>query len=384
MKNICLLLLSSLFAADIVAQTFDANKVMAYFQDQQYEDAINYLKPLAATDSNNVQLLGYLAYAYNVTENVNTAASCYARILAIDSINVSANQNLASIYMNRNEKEAQVLTSRLIRLQPLRSAHYRNMGHLLDRRKEKDSAIIFFEEAYRLDPQDLRNISALADILIDTRNLPKADSILALGMVIDSMYIPFLISAVRSAYENERYEGAIIPGRRLIDQQDVTIGPLTQLILSYYHLNRYDECIDACEYLRQHEIETEAVKYYEAKARSKIGDYTRSNELLRECLTSAISERAELYYYALADNYEEVGNYARAIANYDTAYYLFKAPLVKYNVGRIYETRLKNPAMANKYFKTYLLLADTSTPDEKKVYYYLQKRYKARKESDGK
>src|SRR5688572_27428088 len=125
MKAIYLLLLTHFFANYITGQTFNVNKIMTYFQDQQYEDAIHYLKPIAATDSNNIQVLGYLAYAYNVTENVNTAATYYARILAIDSTNISANQNLASIYMNRNSHVAELLTSRLMRLQPARSLHYR-------------------------------------------------------------------------------------------------------------------------------------------------------------------------------------------------------------------------------------------------------------------
>lgn len=374
MKSVILLIVVTLFATDTFTQTFDPNKVTSFFQDQQYEEAIDYLQPLAANDSNNIQLLAYLAYAYNVSENTNAAAQYYARILGIDSTNVSANHNLANLYMQRRESDAELLISRLIRLQPQRSLHYRNKGQLLDRRKEKDSAAQYFEKAFHLDPQDLRNISAFADILIDTGNYVKADSILSAGLQLDSMYIPFLITSIRSAYETDKYEQVIIYGRRLMAQQDVTIKPLTQLILAYYHLQKYSECIEICEYLRQQEIETEAVKYYEAKAWAKMGKYERSNELLHECLASAISERAELYYYALADNYEETGSYTRAISIYDTAYYLFKAPLVKYNVGRIYQTKLKNRELADKYFQRYLFLADTSKADEKKIYEYLQNR----------
>lgn len=91
-------------------------------------------------------------------------------------------------------------------------------------------------------------------------------------------------------------------GGRLVAQQDVTIKPLTQLILAYYHLEQYTECIEVCD---------------------------------------SFSERAEMYYYALADNAEETGNYTSAITNYDTAYYLFKAPIVKYNLGRIYQTKFE-------------------------------------------
>jgi tetratricopeptide (TPR) repeat protein len=191
--------------------------------------------------------------------------------------------------------------------------------------------------------------------------------------------VPLLVSAIRLAYETENYEQTIVPGERLIRLGEVTLKPLTQLILSYYTLSRYQECIAVCNYLKQQEIITEAVNYYEAKAWAKLGKFDQSNELLRLCIESAISERAEMYYSALADNYETTGFYVKAIAHYDTAYYLFRDPVVKYNLGRIYETRMKNPMMANKYFKSYLSMADTSTRDEKKIYRYLHERYRSKK-----
>ena len=159
----------------------------------------------------------------------------------------------------------------------------------------------------------------------------------------------------------------------------MNLSALTKVALAYYNLQKYQECVRVCEYMLGVGLEVEAVFYYEAKAWAKLREFDRSNALLRTCIESAVSQKAELYYFALADNYEETEQYNRAIAHYDTAYYLFKAPLVKYNVGRIYETKLKNPDKANKYFKNYLLIADTSTPDEKKVFWYLHNRYRVKK-----
>lgn len=386
MKFSLLAIFSILFINSIFAQDdTHKQKVLGYFQDQQFDEAINYLLPVIQYDSMNVQLLGYLGYAYTMVEQNRTAEIMYERILAIDSNHISANLSLSRLYSQRRPERSQELTARLIRLQPEKDAHYRMMGQLLDRKKEKDSAYYFFETAYRIAPQDPRNAAPLADVLLDTKNYPRADSILAAGLAQDSMYVPFLISAIRSAYETEHYELSIVPGERLMAQQDVTLKPFTQLILSYYMLNRYTDCIDVCQYLRDQEIETEALNYYEAKAWAKLREFERSNALLRTCIESAVSAKAELYYFALADNYEETNQFNRAIAHYDTAYYFFKAPLAKYNVGRIYETKLKNPERANKYFKNYLLIADTSTDDEKKVFWYLHKRYRVKKSGqDGK
>ena len=84
---------------------------------------------------------------------------------------------------------------------------------------------------------------------------------------------------------------------------------------------------------------------------------------------------AEWYYNDLGDNYEELKNYKEAVAHYDTAYYLFKDPIMLYNCGRISESLLKNTAMARKYFMLYLKTAHPQSPEEKKAYNYVRTRW---------
>lgn len=54
-------------------------------------------------------------------------------------------------------------------------------------------------------------------------------------------------------------------------------------------------------------------------------------------------------------------------------------PTANYNIGRIYQTRLNDTPLAKKYFKNYLLFADTATPDKKKVYRYVHQWYSTNK-----
>jgi tetratricopeptide (TPR) repeat protein len=380
MKALYFLALCVLSFRGGTAQTgFDRNKLLDYFQGQQFEEAISYLQPLSQQDSGNVQLLGYLGYAYNMLDDTKAAARYYSQILLIDSNNISANINLANIYINKNPEITELIAWRLIGLQPEKSMHYLRMGNLLVRKNFRDSALAFYEKAYSLSPNDPRNVAALAEVLLDLKHYPRADSVLANGLAKDSMNVSYLTLSIRSAFETENYEKTLDAGEKLMQLQEVQLISLLHVVVSYYSLNRYNDCIRVCDYLRSQEIDGEAVNYYEAKARAKLKDYMKSNELLHKCIESAISKKAEMYYYALADNYEELGKYNTAIAHYDTAYYLFRDPLMKYNIGRIYETKFKNSEVASKYFKRYLMYADTSTPDKKKVYHYLNKRYSTKK-----
>jgi len=104
-----------------------------------------------------------------------------------------------------------------------------------------------------------------------------------------------------------------------------------------------------------------------------------SNELLAICLDKAISHTAEWYYNDLGSNYEELKDFKTAVANYDTAYYLFKEPLMLYNCGRIAETQLKNKAMARKYYTLYLRTAHPLSAEEKKAYNYVRLHYGSKK-----
>ena len=89
----------------------------------------------------------------------------------------------------------------------------------------------------------------------------------------------------------------------------------------------------------------------------------------------AISNTAEWYYNDLGDNYESTHDYRRSVAHYDTAFYLFHDPLALYTCGRICETELHDLGRARMYFRRYLALAKPQTPEEKKVYGFVKKRF---------
>ncbi len=350
----------------------DKNRVLEYFQGQQFDEAINYLLPALESDSNNLQVLGFLGYANYMNEDIASAKKYYQKIFDLDSNNVEAIQYLASLNSSRDPELAEMLTMRLINLQPDKAVWLRNMGDLLRRKKEKDSALLYYSQAYGMAPNDYRNAAALADVLIDQKQFAEADSILNAAPAKDSLNVSLLKLRVRSAYESKNYEQALIPGERLMRLDEPALNALTQLSLAYYNLKKYNDCIRVCEYMLDHNIDLESVYYYDARAWAKLNNFSRSNELLEICVGKAISKTAEIYYYNLGQNYESLKQFKKAIAQYDTAYYLFKDPAMKYNCGRICESNLKNLKLARKYYSEYLKLADPQSPEEKKAYRFVK------------
>jgi tetratricopeptide (TPR) repeat protein len=376
-KTVLPCIIGLLLGQGVIAQSaaVDKNKIQDYFQEQQFDEAITYLQPLVTGDSANQQALRYLGYAYYMNENMRAAQHCYLAMFKNDSVSMTANHYLATIYYNRDPDLSLDFFARLNRLQPNNANYCRGIGELLSRKNQKDTALLWLNQAYAMAPADSRNLLALADVLVDVKDYARADSLLEIGLARDSLNAAFLKLRIRSAYDAKDYKSVLLPGERIMRIEELSLNTLTKVVLAYYNLKQYEDCIRVCEYMYRMQLEAEAIYYYEAKAWAKLKDYTKSNELLEVCLGKAISKNAEMYYFDLGQNHEATRQWKHAVAAYDTAFYLFKSPLALYYCGRIYEVELKNETLARKYYLRYLAIARPEAEDEKRAYTYVKKRW---------
>jgi tetratricopeptide (TPR) repeat protein len=351
----------------------DKNKVMDYFQNQQFEEAVAYLAPALAADSSDLTLLGYAGYAYYMNDHSDEAYGCFQRMLGVDSNNVTALHYLLLIRINEDPGEAIGYGARLLQLQPGRAVWWRIMGELSARRQHPDSALSYYNQAYVMAPGDVKTIAGLVDLLIEDRNFTRPDSILDLALARDSLNNTLLRLKVRSSYQGQHYAEVLVPGERLLRSDQTAVQSLTWLSLAYYNLKQYPDCIRVCEGMLADGMDIESVYYYEARAWTKLRQYEKSDSLLRIALKKAIAPTAEWYYDNLGSNEEDLRHYKAALANYDTAYYLFRDPRVLYTCGRICEVDLKDMAMARKYYRHYLAVAKPTSKDEIQAYYYVRK-----------
>jgi len=365
----------SIIIAHPQSTNIDKNRVMEFFQNQQYDEAINYLMPLASHDSNNIQLLHYLGYANYMNDDMKSAEKYYQTIFNIDSNNIAANQYLLSIISNRSSDEAMPFALRLVKIEPNRSANNRNLASLFQRKNRNDSAIKYFTTAYQLSPKDQKNITGLANVLIEEKQYPQADSIIQIALSKDSLNPVYLKLRILSAYNAKDYQHVLDPGEKLLHTGELSLGSLSKLVISYYRMNLFNDCIRVCEYLQSNELANEDIYYYEAKSQANLNHLEESNQLFQKCLSLAISKNAELYYYNLASNFEALKKFKVSLSQYDTGYYLFKNPLMLYNMGRLYEIKLNNISLARKYYQRYLATSKPELADEKKAYQYVKEKW---------
>jgi len=354
---------------------YDRVAILNYIQNQEFDEAIAYIAPILRADSGNATLLGYAGYAYFETEDYRAAGACYQRLLGIDSNNIPALHYLLLIAMNEHPADAMDYARRLVALEKDRAPWWRMEAELFARINQRDSALVYYNQAYALAPNDIRTIAGLADLLMENKEFDRVDSMVDAATARDSLNPTLNKLAVRSAYLSKQYSRAVVPGERLVRSDEPSVQALTSLALSYYELKAFSDCIRVCEHMIGLGLTEESVFYYESRAWTKLGQYRTSDSLLRIALKMAVEPTAEWYYFDLAANHEALHEYREAVASYDTAYYLFRDPTVLYTCGRICETELRDMGRARRYYLRYLEVARPKTKEEREALAYVRKRW---------
>ncbi len=348
---------------------------MDYLQEQQYEEALNYLAPFA--QSSNPQVLSLLAYTYYQSGNMAAAAEQYNKVLQQDSNHLAALQYLAAISMQQESyRQAVAYDQRIVKLKPASAAAWKQLSFAAFAAQLPDSAFVWLQQAYRLNAKDPKVTARLAEEWIERKNYPLADSIVNAFMASDSSQVAVLGAAAKTSYYNKQYARTIAIGGRLMSLNVSSPGIFLYVVVAGYTAKKYEQCILFYEYLKAANTASESITYYTALAYTSLKQYEESNTLLQQCIAMAKSPNLENYYSSAAHNYEQLQLFKPAIAYLDTAWYIGHRPLNQYSIGRIYETAYKNDATALKYYKRYVQLykPGSNNNEEKEIYDYLKKR----------
>jgi len=361
--------------AQQAGDSIDQGAVVAWLQDQQYEQTARYLQQ--RVQPGNIKQLALLGYAYYQWGKWTETIQTYQQILGVDSNYLPAPQYLGSIYMQQ-EQPAQAIPhyQRLVALQPQQAQYYKQLSFAWYAARMPDTGFVYLQKAYALAPADSKIVARMAEAWLDRNRYAAADSVVQPYLAMDSLQPAVIVPAVKAAYFLKNYEQSIALGQRLLRLRVISVSAYSFLAAACYNAKRYNECIYVNDFLTQANANTEGIMYYAAMAATQLRDYTRSNEILLQCISLAKSKSLDDYYSAMSTNYEGLRSYKQATACLDTAYYLFHAPLRQYSIGRIYDQYFKDPAAAKRYYNRYLQLAKPKEQDEIAIYQYVQDRVK--------
>lgn len=372
------MVLSVLFCGGISAQDkVDNDLLMGYLQHQQYDEVIRYMEQTVKPQHPNGLVI--LANAYYQNARMTEAAHYYKAILTISPDHVTAHQQLGNIAVQAQQYATAIVHfQRLAALRPDNALCWKQLARACSNvAGMQDSASVYMEKAYSINPDDPAVVIFLADEWMEKEAYLQADSLLKKYHKTDSSNIIVNTKLVKSSYLLDRFPEALVYGRQIMDQRAFAPLAYSYLAGTYYRMKLYDSCVRVHDFMVALLGEApEFVKYYAALSYGEMKQYEKSNELLQECIDMAKSKSLDNYYAAMAGNFERMKNYRAAISHYDTAYYLFKQPMRQYGIAVIYDQHMQNPQKARKHYQLYLKGAKPETKNETEIHTYVKERVK--------
>lgn len=345
------------------------------FQHQEFGEAILYLQGLDSSTKSTTQCLSLLGYAYYMDDQLSKSLSAFHQVLLADSADQNAQSYIASIFFQTDNLHVSLRFYRELHAERKWDPFIdKRLSIIYDKMDDKDSALVYLFQAYRLRPLDPDVVSRLGDLLTDNKQYVLADSILDGFLAGDSTRLNVISSKINSAYAQQHYVQILRFDTLLRNSSDFSSysNALIKIALAYLYTKQFDLCMDLCNFLIDGNEKSETILYIKGMALFSIKKYDSSLVCFQQCIKMAIPDGTDTYYGQIGYIYESLKNYPKAIASFDTAYYIFHDPVQYYNIGRIYEIDYHNFKSALKYYKKYLTLTNLPEDQKNPIHEYVQ------------
>lgn len=374
MKNLIATTLALTFAFFAKSQGgYSRSQLQQYIQSQDYSGALRLLKAAVPNQFDKEYYLN-LGYAYFMNEEEKNALPAYRTVYEQEPSNVQANLYLAIIYQ-RMKKYVDALRfyKNLTALQPDQYKYWFYASTMYNALDERDSAFTYVEKAYSLNPAAANVVLRYAGNLSYKKEQKRAVAVIDTFLMADSTNEEIIARKINYSARENKYKEVIFWGERLL--KDSAIQPSAYISLAYAYLNtkKIDQCLALCNWLELQGMKSEPTTYCAALCYAQKKDFVKSNLLLDECLKQNLLEEAKTYFRSKADNYEHLKDYKKAIAQYDTSYYIFQNPYDLYYKARVYDANLNNKQQASVFYKKFI--AEKQKPEgptEEKLFNYIK------------
>lgn len=273
------------FAQAQTANNLDSEKLLNYYQAQQYAEAAQYLQS-TYSDSTDVNKLKQLAYANLMANRSPEATGFYLKVLKIDSNNFNAYKQLAKLDSDPGSPS----------------------------RKE------YLLKANQLNAQDAEVAAGLAELYFKNNQFNKAEETLNPALAADSANLLLLNAKMPVSMALKKYPEAINAGKKLIGSTHISAENLFfQLALSYRGIRDYKTASSYLQKAIKEGISQKTASYY-----GLLGDSYESLNQNKEALEvykrGLLFENNGSLYYNIALLYEDKLNDKKNAINYYSQY----------------------------------------------------------------
>ena len=333
---------------------YNKEKLADYYQKQDYEEAINFLKSVEAKNEGVVSFNTDIGYALFMNDQIEEAKLYFQKAFLQQPGNFQSTLYLAQIWSAKNNWDSSMYYYNiLVKNHPENYRFWQRMGGLNYQLGNFDSSLYYYRHAFSLNNRSGRIVVSIANLLIRTKNTDGADSILSEFLKRDSSDEDVVAKRIEVSFKKSMYDTVIRWGEKLWRDSSLLSAPFVSLAYSYLNKQLYSTCLALCDWLGYGNKANEAILYCHALAFAKMRLYEESNAKLDDCIKMSIQENAHTYLAAKADNYENMRSFTKATQYYDTAWYIFHKPYDLYFAGRICDKYLKNSVKTIYYYRQF-------------------------------
>lgn len=354
--NIWLTLIGlALFVSPIFSQD-DALKSIAdnYYNSQDYSKALEVYEQCLLLDSLSVVNTENAAMSAYRLGDTPRARELYQTLEILDSTSRIALSQLATIYeQEKNTPKTILYYNKLIKLYPDNSIYYRKIAQQFQSAGIHADAFRNYSKAFKLNPRDLFTIKGLSELFILNDQFQEADSILNVGLIMDSLNISLKLLIAQSKYRQKAYDSTVVHLESIIGRLDFNAYYNKMLGYSYIQIDSFEKSIPVLEKSLTDPGVKENAHYYLATAYYELENIEYSKFHYEKAIEEGISKNVDLYHRVLAKVYNEENNLSKAINHYKDAYKYGKDPLVLFYLARAADVYYKDKSIAINYYKKY-------------------------------
>jgi len=323
MKKLFLLILTCVLYQSARSQgtdNLDYERLLQYYQSQQYNEALQYLQGIYK-DSSDVKKLSQIAYSNLMAGKYAEAEKDYLRLNTQLPGNALILTGLANIstHLNQNDK-AIALYTEVIKVDSSNFNAYKQLTRLIadpQNALKKDYLI----KASLLNPLDAEIAAQMSDSYFKETQFTKAEATLKTALQADTNNLILLNARIPVSMALKNHDEALKTGKKLLA---IYKTPPENLLFQM------------------------ALCYRETK------DYKTAITYFQNAIKEGISPKIASYYGLLGESYESMKQNKEAIDIYKRGLLFENNGSLYYNIALLYEDKLNDKKNAISYYTQYL------------------------------
>ncbi len=367
-KIILMTLISMSFHA--VAQQIDKERLLDFYQNQQFGAAADYLIQIYPANTTDVKALTQIAYCNMMAGKLVDAEKNYQRINELSPNQLPVLFNLSNINAKRgNVRNATLYLTQIVTIDPNNFTALKQLANYTDSLNLKLQYLKKANLLNRIEPDVAYDLAITYSKMNSNQ---QAFQTLKIAIEADTSNFILKQALMPIANQLEKYSDVISIGESLLKNAwDAKVAK--ELGKAYFFTKNYQQAIKHYKSLERVDMQNESTLYYTSLCYNALKKYDMAANYTLKTIKEGISPNIAAYYNLLASVHEAEDRFSSAVLAYQKGLTFSIGKNTYYRLGLLYDLKLKQTGKALTYYRLYLKSKDLVKEDQPQIDYVKSK-----------